>query len=275
MNEFLADLYGTREQIGASNSSDVEKLAEAQVLDQVFKSEGIDVDKLPDEAIVKVAYELFGQDSAIVKAAEGEKDAEGEEEHEEEETPAEEKKEEEAKKEASEEEKTAADLEKADFLGRVMAHSFVQERGIIEKTAKKEEPVRAGKLETALGKGSLHGVAGAAGGAGAGAGLGALAGKALKRGAGKGALVGAGLGYGAGALGGQIHGLVKGWQKAKKINKELDKKSSALDVLAEKRAMEILKEAGMGPKANEEEKLAQAVEQRALEMLQEAGYVTE
>ena len=253
MNEFLADLYGTREAIGASNSSDVEKLAEAQVLDQVFKSEGINVDQLPDETIVKVAYELFGKDSAIVKAAET---TEEEAKREGEPAEQEEGEKEEAKEEAKEEEKTAADLQKADFLGRVMAHSFVQERGIIEKNAaggKATLLARLGKSMKGVGKSAKGGfeAAKAKGTEAAGA-----ARKFVREHPGAVADAAVGLGAAGGFLVGR-------------------KTASALDVLAEKRATEILQENGVSTEQSEEVKLAEAVEQRAWEMLQAAGYVTE
>ena len=91
MNEFLAEIYNTRETIGASSGgSDVEKLAEAQLLDDALRNEGIDVNTLSGDQIVKVAHHLFGDNSEIVKMAQ-------EEGHEESETPAEEAKEEAAK----------------------------------------------------------------------------------------------------------------------------------------------------------------------------------
>jgi hypothetical protein len=127
MNKFLADLYGTAETVGAGSSDDTEKLAEAKLLDDFFQAEGIDVDKLSDDTIVKVAYQLFGDDSAIVKEASDESEAE-----EEAEGPVHEKKEsKDEKEEEGEEEKVA----QADFLGRVMAHAFHQEKTAIEKKA--------------------------------------------------------------------------------------------------------------------------------------------
>jgi len=70
MNEFLAEMYGTRETIGAPSQSDeVEKLAEANLLDQALQAEGVNIDDLPADTILKVAYELFGEKSALVKAA--------------------------------------------------------------------------------------------------------------------------------------------------------------------------------------------------------------
>lgn len=283
MNEFLADLYGTRESIGSGNASDVEKLAEAQVLDQVFKSEGIDVDTLPDEAIVKVAHELFGDNSAIVKAAQDEPAAEGETAEEE----AEEEEEEEEEK--SDEEKTAEDLQKADFYGRVMAHSFTQERNIIEKTGGKASLLKR------LGR-SASGAAESASKSGrkllkkvkkTGKSVGKeltsnpvstfREGRALRMGAGgkgglKETLKDVGQTIGAHKL---QAGLAGGALAAGAGAAALHKKGSALDVLAEKRAMEILEANGVQFEATEEEKLAEAVEARAVEILAENGYTVE
>src|SRR5687767_12350515 len=71
MNEFLAEMFGTRENIGApaADASDVEKLAEAQLLDEALAAEGIDIDALSAEQIVKVAGAMFGEDSKLVKSA--------------------------------------------------------------------------------------------------------------------------------------------------------------------------------------------------------------
>ena len=129
MNEFLAEMYNTRESIGAPEGSadDVEKLAEAQILSEELAAEGYDASQLPTETLMKVAYELWGEDSALVKAAQEDEEEgdmeEGEEEGEEEE--------EGEKKEGSFEEKVA----EADFLGRVMAHSFVNEHAEMDKEA--------------------------------------------------------------------------------------------------------------------------------------------
>jgi hypothetical protein len=116
MNSFLANLYGTGQDIGTN--AEVEKLAEAQVIDEQLRSEGIDVNSLSGEDILKCAYALFGDESALVKSAqeEGEEEEEGEESEE---------------KEESAEEKVA----EADFLGRVMAHAYYQEKNLIEKQA--------------------------------------------------------------------------------------------------------------------------------------------
>jgi len=207
MDEFLATLYGTRETIGASapDTSDLDKLAEAQILDSMFQSEGINVDELPDATILKIAQEIFGDDSALVKSAQMppelkekmEEKSEGAA-HEKKETKEEEKGEEAEEKEASEtfEEKFA----QADKLGRVMAHAFVQERASIEKQASEQAPAEEQKI------------------------------------------------------------------------------ASAIDILAEQRALEMLKEAGIDPTQQpsaEEQKLAELVEKRAHEMLAQAGYIQE
>lgn len=120
MNAFLANLYGTGSEIGTN--PEIEKLAEAQVIDEQLRSEGIDVNQLSGEDILKCAYALFGDESAIIKSAQEEgEEEEGKEEGEEE--------------EESEEKEASEKLAEADFLGRVMAHSFYQEKQLIEKQA--------------------------------------------------------------------------------------------------------------------------------------------
>jgi hypothetical protein len=138
MDTFLAELYGTNQDIGASSGGeDVQKLAEARILGELCESEKINVDELEAPTIVKLAQELFGDESALAKAAqEGEpppppkaKEAKKCEKCGEEDCKCP------AAKEASEsfEEKMAM----ADRAGRVMAHAFWQEKGLIEKTAEK------------------------------------------------------------------------------------------------------------------------------------------
>lgn len=264
MDEFLAELYGTRETIGAgeSDTSDLDKLAEAQILDNMFEAEGINVEELPDEAILKMAHQLFGDNSALVKEAMEGAEKE-EEETEEEETPEEEAKEEKEEAKEASEESFSEKLAQADQLGRVMAHAFVQEQSEIEKQA---AAGAAGKfLQAGLKKGKKLLQTGKKVGEKAGK-------KALKAGkkAGKkygpAAGAGAGVGLGVGGLAGYLAGK--------------DKKGSALDMLAEERALEMLKEAGIDiaeqqqPEvSSREEMLKAAVDARALEMLVEAGYV--
>ena len=279
MNEFLAELYGTREMVGAEDSSDVEKLAEAQILDDVLQSEGINVDDLDNDTILKLAHEIFGGDSELVKSAMKEED----------ESEEEEASEDEAEEEESSEEKTA----EADMLGRIMAHSMVQELGNIEQ----EKEASVGQAVKNWGQLAAHGAkSGGSAVAGKAKSLKNLAkgkAKAMKGtfkdskeglipgtlrksiGGGKGNLkslgdvakghkktVGAAAALGtAGAAGGTYAATKK-------------KKAPAIDKLAEGRALEILAENGITPDDGQD-KLASAIEQRAWEMLAENGYVQE
>lgn len=242
MNPFLAELYNTAENIGTTDDGGAEKLAQAAVLDQMLANEGFSIDDLDPQDVVKVAAEVFGANSPLVKqAAEEGKSADDDDE-------------EEAKEKMAE----------ADFLGRQMAHAYVSELSELEKQAGLKET--AGRAASWVGR-----KAGKAGKA-AGKGLESLGEKAtgtlLRTGGAEKMLnprtkkaIGAGvIGTGAAALGG-------GGYAASKMGK---KKESALDILAEQRALEMLKEAGLVE--NQNEKLAGAVNQRALEMLAEAGY---
>jgi len=219
-------LYGTRETIGAdaSDTSDQEKLAEAQVLDEMFRSEGINVDDIADQTILKLAHEIFGDNSALVKAAaEGEMCSKCEKSMKDCSCPKEEKAAPPpfAKKEAAAVAAPAAAADEtfeekfaqADKLGRVMAHAFVHENSEIQKRAAEMCP----KCEKAKGECSCP------------------------------------------------------------KEKEAGAQPSAFDVLAENRALAMLKEAGITPgesqEQTEEAKLAAAVEARAVEMLTEAGYI--
>lgn len=265
MNEFLAAMYDTRESIGASQDpSDVEKLAEAQLLDEYLQAEGVDIDQLPGDTILKLAQDLIGEDSAIVKAAQQEQEAEDDEGEE-------------------DDESFETKLAEADFLGRAMAHSFWQEKTAIEKDAGiRDLPGRAwgvakgyaGKAgEGAKGLGSKakswatkpgrdykhireHGAVNAKGerpGRWA-----ALKGSAKKNKA----QVGAAAALGTAGAAGSTYAATRGKKK----------ESSALDMLAEKRAMEWAAEHGLlEDQSSYEEKLGSAVDQRAYEMLQAAG----
>jgi len=276
MNEFLAEIYNTREAIGAStDNSDVEKLAEAQLLDEALRAEGVDIDKLPGETILKLAHQLLGDNSALVKAAEegaahegGETPAEEKKEHEEGGEEADEKEVKAAAiaelraKEASGEETMEEKVAQADFLGRVMAHSYWNEKTEIEKTAGMPEALRKG-LDAAKGFGTKASTKAHEFGAKAKA----FGGKAAEHGkkglefakahkrdaafAGGGAAAGGAAGFAAG-------------------HSSKHKKASAIDMLAEKRAMEWADAHGL-LEQSDEQKLAAAVDQRAAELLAEAG----
>lgn len=279
MNEFLANLYGTAQDVGASTGDDAEKLAQAQILDQMFEAEGINIDELHPQTVVKVAEAIFGDNTKIaeedVETAQHEKDE---------------------KKDAEEK------LAEADFLGRVMAHSFENERREIEKTALSASNI--GRSGLNLGKRGVEAV---------GRGLGHIgstvtkpikgaveraAEKSVTRKAIKDVAKMPGSGYEKNQL---VDALRKGevgfspnelTAAKRKIHRAvggavagggllaagagtaaaMHKKESALDILAEQRAAEILSQYGV---SSGEEKLASAVEQRAWEMLAEAGYDVE
>ena len=108
-------------------------------------------------------------------------------------------------------------LAEQDFLGRQMAHAFVDELSQIEKQAGISGAI-AGGLSGAISTGLL--------GAGLGAGVGAIGGGTGHRmeGAGKGAFIGGGIGGGLGLLGGMASGhvLQKRVQQGLQALKDLD-----------------------------------------------------
>jgi hypothetical protein len=278
MNEFLAELYNTRETIGASKGDDVEKLAEAQALDQFLQGEGVDIDRLDGDTILKVAHQLFGDESALLKAAAEEGESE-EGEHEEHETPEEEEVEEEAKKKVAE----------ADYLGRLMAHAFVQEQSELAKEAGIKET--AGKAWAGL---KAHAGKASDKGSKAWASTKAHAGKAyagtkdaykaknireavselrsMPKGAPKKEAIRKllkGMGQTGAAYGIPAAGVAYGATKAFG-GKSKEKRSSAIDALAEQRAVEIYQ---LLQNENSEEKLASAIDDRAIELLEEQGLI--
>lgn len=261
MNEFLANLYKTAENIGAGAaqnqpSDDTEKLAQAHVLGQMFKNDGHDIGNVPDATILKVASEIFGPDNEIAKLAQAAAPTPGTQ------STAE-----------TDEEKVA----KADYLGRVMAHSMVQELHNIEKEAGAMDKLKnlggaaaghaknlGGKLKN-LGSSALeHGKKGVEKGKD-------IAGKAGAHVKEHKATYGAGAGGAAvGAAAGEAHGR--------------SKHGSAVDILAHEKATAILRENGIDPEkvaapeaapTSDEEKLAMAVDTRTRELLAELGYTVE
>lgn len=128
MNEHLAQFYGTK-QASAVTDEEAEKTASVNLFLKVASDQQIDLNSMSD-ADVQTLYGEFKLAS-------------------EEEPPKEEKDEEEEKKEKeekhaaaaaewAEKQAMAADIQKADYLGRVMAHSFEQERGYIKEAGAAE-----------------------------------------------------------------------------------------------------------------------------------------
>jgi len=229
MDAKLAAFYGTN----APDEADVEKLAAAELAEKLAGEESVNLEGMSDEQLEAVAQEILDEG------------AQGEE--------AEEEKAEVTEPEDDAQEKIA----EADYLGRVMAHAYVQElKGIDKEAAKMEGP---SKLRF-----KMHQAGGAAKG---------MAGKVGKHLAGhKGKYMGGAAA--AAAAGGAAHHFMK---------KHKEKKSSAVDTLVEARIAEILEASDIDPaslKKVEQEKtsgadpkevLAQTVEQRAWETLAQYG----
>jgi hypothetical protein len=245
MDEQLAAIYGTGQQFA---EEDIEKTAAAELLVKLAEEEGVDLDQFSDDEIAGMIGELYGEG--------GEGEGEGA-----------------SIQEGGEGEEKVAE---ADMLGRVMAHAMVQELGEIEKEAGAkwdaikggarwaghragEAPGKAGEALERLGKGvTKHTV-------GRGVSPERMNPRTAKAIGAATAAAGSAAGYGGYRGGKALFG------KGKK------KEGSALDKLAEARAIEMLQEAGYEPA--EQEKVASqldfAVEQRALEMLENAGYPVE
>jgi hypothetical protein len=109
MDEFLNELYGTSEIIGGD---DLEKQAAAEFLVKLAEEENVNLDDLSDEEVGSLLAEIEG-DMGKQAAAEGAGEGQP------------------ADAEAEAQEK----LGEADFLGRAMAHAYVNELHEIEKEA--------------------------------------------------------------------------------------------------------------------------------------------
>jgi hypothetical protein len=249
MNEFLAELYNTADNIGATEN--LEKDAAAEFLVKLAADEGVDLDSLSDEEVAGLLTEIE-KDASVNNGGETQ----------------------EIDDEAQEK------LAEADFLGRTMAHAYVDELSTIEKQAGRVTNVASkgyAALKKALGRAGewagaskvQRGVSRMRGGAPGGiiaspqgrAGAEAAVGKTelksgLKRFAKR---VGIPLTAMAATAGG--YKAYKGPKEKKSFNEEFED-------AAQQRAYEMLADAGY-----DVEKVAQAdVDTRALQMLEEAGY---
>jgi len=235
MDEKLAAIYGTGQ---TDADQDLQKTAAAELLVKLAEQEGIDLDKLSDEQVTNMVNELF-KTAEEAPPFPPKKETKGEESSGES-SPNESKEEKkDESKEASAEEGQAekeaqAKFAEADFLGRVMAHSFTQEVGLIQK--------EAGKMDFLKRLGDkAKGVAGKAGEAASKAGK-AVGGAASK--AGKAVADTAkkpGAAAGAAGAGGLAAGFLAGRAGKKK---EGSAAPSALETLVDQKAIEILKTAG-------------------------------
>lgn len=213
-----------------NDESDIEKTAAAELLVKLAEEQGVDLDDFSDEEVNEMINELYSDNGGIEHTASQEKFAE------------------------------------ADFLGRVMAHSMVQELGNIEKQAKTSYIGRitgaSGVLvgQKALGKAKQM-LSKATSNAERSKALDLInrakhvRGEGAKRMAVRVGLPAAGLAAAGGAAASM------GGKK---------KQSSALDMLAVERANQMLAEAGYVKEASADE-----VEIRALQILEANGYPVE
>ena len=273
MNEFLAELYGTPENIGGGD--DLEKNAAAEFLVKLAAEEGVDLDTLSDDEV--------GELLAEIEQGEGSGEAEVEDE-------------------------TQEKMAEADFLGRAMAHAYVDELTEIEKEAgvketgtkavgwigKKLEQLGGGaakrsktvsglisgkgekaykeqvmkRLQQARGSGMKGRTATrmreAARREGVAAGTKAMGARQKQVG---GAILGAG-GLATGGLGYGGYKALGGGKEKRQFNENFES-------LAQERAYEMLAEAGYDVEKVAEADIESMAQERAYEMLAEAGYDVE
>lgn len=235
MDPRLAELYHTNE-----DTSDVEKTAAAELAEKLASADDVNIDGMSNEDIEALAKDVLSTEEQTEEPA-----AEETEETE----------------EGSEDKTAEAKFQEADYLGRVMAHAYVNELKDIDKDATEKT---AGKMSGVMSK--IKGMAGKA--KGKGKEMAGKAGKMLKKHKKK--------AIGAAAAGGAAAAFGAG---------RMSKQSSAVDALALERAKEILAENGYEVPAQTEEApaegekqaskydvLAEAVEARAMELLKAEGF---
>jgi hypothetical protein len=259
MDPRLAELYGTNQ----PDQADLEKLAAAEFADGLTEEGSINLDDLDPEQLEAMAQEVLG--------GEGEEGEESDEDMEK--------------------------LSEADYLGRVMAHSYVQELREIEKVAGpignsmakdelkkyKERMTRGERVSSFLRQGKEKAKDWGRKGAGhmesggrrvtrhIESGLRNLKNSGLAQDVKKGAkAVGRGIQKHQGklAVGGAALAAAEGGRRYMK------KHSSAFETLAEQRANEILENSQV-EETTGYDVLQAAVEQRAAEILAENGYSVE
>jgi len=227
MDEWLAQVYGT------GGSDDLEKTAQVMMLQKLAEQEGVDLSSLNDEELEALADEVASNgEETEGQEAEGQEGQEAQGEEGQEGVEYADPQEEMAKE-------AQAKFEEADFLGRVMAHSYTQElEKIAEDAAKKPGMFRRGYEAAKSGvksgaKGYGHALAGGKGAKGFMERL-----KGLKGQRGK---VWGARGGTAAALGAAGYGLNKALSR--KTSKT--KTAAYIEKMAEARAVEMLSEAGL------------------------------
>jgi len=126
MHQFFARTYGTA--AAPASQEQLQKTAAVAFLEKAASQDGIDLASMSDAQVQAVAEHYFSKVAEIPPQFVAEAKKEGE-------PPAEEKKEKDEDEDEDEEKKAAAEMMEADFLGRQMAHAFVQELDSIQKTA--------------------------------------------------------------------------------------------------------------------------------------------
>jgi hypothetical protein len=305
MDQFLAEYYGTNKTAAASVPSpeEIEKQAQVELFCKLAAEQKIDLRAMPNEQV----EQLF---SGFVSKLASEPD---DDERDDKDKKKDEEKKAAAERELAEKRAAAEKLAEADFLGRAMAHAYVDELGKIAAAAEKEDEKpdagekkdddakeagmpealrrgleRAGKHVKGVGEGVAKRV---------GEHVENVGKKVTEKATGVGAhsmkpshakAVGAGAyGAGAAAAGGAAAGAHRAATK--------EKKSSAIDQLALERAVEKAAAEGFDPheaarrldagltldlfsestKVASVPNLAAAVDIRALELLEAVGYPVE
>jgi hypothetical protein len=137
MDAFLAEYYGTNKTASAPQE-DLEKQASVELFLKLASESNIDLKSMPDTKVQELydswVSKTAAAAAAAAPAAPAAPAAEDDEEDEEK------KKHEEAKKEHEEKKAAAEKVAEADFLGRVMAHSYVQEMRKIAAAAAEATP---------------------------------------------------------------------------------------------------------------------------------------
>lgn len=258
MDAQLAQIYGT----GNNADDDQVKLAAAELLVKLAADNGVDLTQFSDAEVVQMVEEL--QKNAEFPPAAEKKESK--------ETP--ESKESSSESSESGEKAAAEKVAEADFLGRVMAHSFNQELVEIQKEAGIKDSITgaAKKIPEFIRK-RMEATGQAAKSVKSTVGSKLMSAGDKARAVGQAAKKSPELAVGAaGAVGGTA---------AAVAHKGKEKKSSAIEALAEERAFELAKEAGwvdaegnlLVPK--QEEKVASPldleVERRALQLLEAQG----
>lgn len=131
---------------------------------------------------------------------------------------------------------TLEKMSEADYLGRVMAHAYVNELGSLEKNAAEGKAARLAEL-----------LKGGKGASGVKDRILGVKGERLKSLGARGAVAAGTLGtaYGAYRGGKALHGKYKARKERKAAEAAMAKQSSEIDALVEQRALELLDEAGL------------------------------